>query len=79
MWRRFALLLTLMSLLGLTAMAAVPWLNAPTANVDIAHAPHVLDLCPQPAHEGKTMGRAMHGINAAARCTINEVNDDTHL
>jgi ABC-type cobalamin/Fe3+-siderophores transport system ATPase subunit len=79
MWRRFALLLTLMSLLGLTAMAAVPLLKAPTANVDIAHAPHVLDLCPQPAHEGKTMGLAMHGINAAARQALHEVENDTHL
>jgi iron complex transport system ATP-binding protein len=35
--------------------------------LDIAHALDVLDLCQQLAHEGKTIGLAIHDINAAAR------------
>jgi iron complex transport system ATP-binding protein len=42
-------------------------LDEPTANLDIAHALDVLDLCQQLAHEGKTIGLALHDINAAAR------------
>ena len=52
---------------SLATQADVLLLDEPTANLDIAHALDVLDLCQQLAHEGKTIGLAMHDINAAAR------------
>lgn len=42
-------------------------LDEPTANLDIAHALDVLELCKALAEEGKTVGIALHDINAAAR------------
>jgi iron complex transport system ATP-binding protein len=47
--------------------ADVLLLDEPTANLDIAHALDMLDLCQQLAREGKTIGLAIHDINAAAR------------
>jgi iron complex transport system ATP-binding protein len=52
---------------SLATQAEVLLLDEPTANLDIAHALDVLDLCQQLAHEGKTIGLALHDINAAAR------------
>ena len=52
---------------SLATQADVLLLDEPTANLDIAHALDVLDLCQQLAHEGKTIGLAIHDINAAAR------------
>jgi len=52
---------------SLATQADVLLLDEPTANLDIAHALDVLDLCQQLAHEGKTIGLALHDINAAAR------------
>jgi ABC-type cobalamin/Fe3+-siderophores transport system ATPase subunit len=68
-----------MSLLSFLAMADMLLLDAPTANLVIAHALNALDLYQQPAQEGKAIGLVIHDINAAARCTIYEVDDDTHL
>jgi iron complex transport system ATP-binding protein len=66
MWRPFSPLLMVMPLLSLLAMADVLLLDAPTANLDIAHALNALDLYQQPAQEGKAIGLARHDINAAA-------------
>ena len=52
---------------SLATQADVFLLDEPTASLDIAHALDVLDLCQQLAHEGKTIGLAVHDINAAAR------------
>jgi iron complex transport system ATP-binding protein len=52
---------------SLATQAEVLLLDEPTANLDIAHALDVLDLCQQLTHEGKTIGLAMHDINATAR------------
>ncbi len=52
---------------SLATQADVLLLDEPTANLDIAHALDVLDLCQQLAQEGKTIGLAIHDINAAAR------------
>jgi iron complex transport system ATP-binding protein len=52
---------------SLATQAEVLLLDEPTANLDIAHALDVLELCQQLAHEGKTIGLAIHDINAAAR------------
>jgi len=52
---------------SLATQADVLLLDEPTANLDIAHALDVLDLCQQLAHEGKAIGLALHDINAAAR------------
>lgn len=52
---------------SLATQAEVLLLDEPTANLDIAHALDVLDLCQQLAREGKTIGLALHDINAAAR------------
>jgi iron complex transport system ATP-binding protein len=52
---------------SLATQADVLLLDEPTANLDIAHALDVLDLCQQLAREGKTIGLAIHDINAAAR------------
>jgi iron complex transport system ATP-binding protein len=52
---------------GLATHADVLLLDEPTANLDIAHALDVLDLCQQLAWAGKTIGLALHDINAAAR------------
>jgi iron complex transport system ATP-binding protein len=52
---------------SLATQADVLLLDEPTANLDIAHALDVLDLCQQLAHAGKTIGLALHDINAAAR------------
>jgi iron complex transport system ATP-binding protein len=60
-------------------VADVLLLDAPTANLDIGHALPVLDLCQQLVHEGKTIGLAMHDMNAAVRWAIHEVDNDTHL
>jgi iron complex transport system ATP-binding protein len=42
-------------------------LDEPTANLDIAHALDVLNLCRKLADEGKTIALAIHGLNLAAR------------
>lgn len=42
-------------------------LDEPTANLDIAHALDVLELCRKLAKEGKAVGIALHDINAATR------------
>ena len=42
-------------------------LDEPTANLDIAHALDVLDLCRKLADEGKTIALAIHDLNSAAR------------
>lgn len=42
-------------------------LDEPTANLDIAHALDVLELCRKLAQEGKAIGIALHDINAASR------------
>jgi iron complex transport system ATP-binding protein len=52
---------------SLATQADVLLLDEPTASLDIAHALDVLDLCQQLAHERKTIGLALHDINAAAR------------
>jgi cobalamin transport system ATP-binding protein len=52
---------------SLATQADVLLLDEPTASLDIAHALDVLDLCQQLAREGKTIGLAIHDINAAAR------------
>jgi iron complex transport system ATP-binding protein len=52
---------------SLATQADVVLLDEPTANLDIAHALDVLDLCQQLAQAGKTIGLALHDINAAAR------------
>lgn len=52
---------------SLATQADVLLFDEPTANLDIAHALDVLDLCQQLAREGKTIGLTLHDINAAAR------------
>ncbi|MBM3224727.1 MAG: ABC transporter ATP-binding protein [Candidatus Tectomicrobia bacterium] len=52
---------------SLATQADVLLLDEPTASLDIAHALDVLDLCHELAGEGKTIGLALHDINAAAR------------
>ena len=52
---------------SLATQADVLLLDEPTASLDIAHALDVLDLCQQLAGAGKTIGLALHDINAAAR------------
>jgi iron complex transport system ATP-binding protein len=52
---------------SLATQADVLLLDEPTASLDIAHALDVLDLCRELACEGKTIGLALHDINAAAR------------
>ena len=42
-------------------------LDEPTANLDIAHALDVLDLCRKLANEGKAIALAIHDLNLAAR------------
>ena len=42
-------------------------LDEPTANLDIAHALDVLDLCRKLADDGKTIALAIHDLNLAAR------------
>ena len=42
-------------------------LDEPTANLDIAHALGVLDLCRKLAGEGKSVALAIHDLNLAAR------------
>ncbi len=42
-------------------------LDEPTANLDIAHALDVLNLCRRLADEGKTIALAIHDLNAAMR------------
>jgi iron complex transport system ATP-binding protein len=42
-------------------------LDEPTANLDIAHALDVLNLCRKLADEGKTIALAIHDLNSAAR------------
>ena len=52
---------------SLATQAEVLLLDEPTASLDIAHALDVLDLCQQLARAGKTIGLALHDLNAAAR------------
>jgi iron complex transport system ATP-binding protein len=52
---------------SLATQADVLLLDEPTANLDIAHALDVLDLCQHLAAAGKTVGLAINDINAAAR------------
>ena len=52
---------------SLATQAEVLLLDEPTASLDIAHALDVLDLCRQLTEAGKTIGVAIHDINAAAR------------
>jgi iron complex transport system ATP-binding protein len=52
---------------SLATQADVLLLDEPTANLDIAHALDVLDLCQHLAAAGKTIGLAIHDINAAVR------------
>jgi len=57
---------------SLATEAEVLLLDEPTANLDIAHAIDVLELCRKLADEGKTVCTALHDINASARYS-NEV------
>ncbi len=57
---------------SLATEADVLLLDEPTANLDIAHAIDVLELCRKLANEGKTVCIALHDINASARYS-NEV------
>lgn len=52
---------------SLTTESDVLLLDEPTANLDIAHAIDVLELCHKLAQEGKAVGIALHDINAASR------------
>ena len=52
---------------SLATQADAILLDEPTANLDIAHALDVLDLCRRLADEGKTIGLAIHDLNLAAR------------
>jgi iron complex transport system ATP-binding protein len=52
---------------SLATQAEAILLDEPTANLDIAHALDVLDLCRKLADDGKTIALAIHDLNSAAR------------
>lgn len=52
---------------SLATRAGAILLDEPTANLDIAHALDVLDLCQQLTAEGTTICVALHDLNLAAR------------
>lgn len=52
---------------SLATQADAILLDEPTANLDIAHALDVLDLCRRLADDGKTIAFAIHDLNLAAR------------
>ncbi len=52
---------------GLATEAETILLDEPTANLDLAHALAVLDLCRRLTGAGKTVALAIHDLNAAAR------------
>lgn len=52
---------------SLATEAPILLLDEPTANLDIAHAIDILDLCLKLAREDKTIGIAIHDLNLAAR------------
>jgi iron complex transport system ATP-binding protein len=52
---------------SLATQADAILLDEPTANLDIAHALDVLDLCRKLADDGKTIALAIHDLNLAAR------------
>ncbi|MGB7922412.1 MAG: ABC transporter ATP-binding protein [Pyrinomonadaceae bacterium] len=52
---------------SLATQADAILLDEPTANLDIAHALDVLDLCRRLADDGKTIALAIHDLNLAAR------------
>ena len=52
---------------SLATEAEIMLLDEPTASLDIAHALEVLEMCRDFANEGKTIGVAIHDLNAAVR------------
>ncbi len=52
---------------SLATRAGAILLDEPTANLDVAHALDVLDLCEKLAAEGTTIAIALHDLNLAAR------------
>jgi iron complex transport system ATP-binding protein len=52
---------------SLATQADAILLDEPTANLDIAHALDVLELCRKLADDGKTIALAIHDLNSAAR------------
>lgn len=52
---------------SLATEAGTILLDEPTANLDIAHALDVLDLCRRLANDGKVIALATHDLNSAAR------------